>query len=203
LIELIKENGFCKLEDIAGGNDLLFRNLLDKNYFCVNMEDDGEVLVKLSSPKSSFSQANALLLETSNNVMKKKFISRYGKISFDFDRLFFFGEYNELIFATSLIVEYEVVDEVAKFKTLNSLYTFKILKDLPTAELSFIDKIQQQILDDEVADLLEKELDELISNRLNESHFSEEEFRELINDEIKSLRSGNGVLAMQMDRKPE
>ena len=142
ILSILASYEYIERDSLAVSDDFL-REIVDKNYLKIDLDGDGNTIIFLDKPTQLFSDANTLFLNSTNGYMDDKYSSRYGNIRFSSNLLYFFGEYGELIFRTSLLTSYEIKDDIVKFNTLNSIYEFKILKELPTVELASEDEIEK------------------------------------------------------------
>lgn len=111
----------------------LIREMVDSSYITLDFDEDNEMALKgvseISVPRI-INKDSTVILRSSTNSHMKKYIHRDGKIIFKDNLLYFIGRYDEIIFCTSLLIKYEINDDVVVFHTLNSEYTFKLIKEI-------------------------------------------------------------------------
>lgn len=114
--------------------DDLVREMIACNYIEIDFDENGVVVVKEPSNRFEHNHihkdSNAILLSSTNEYMESHYQFRDGVISFKEGMLFFHGRYKEIVFRTSLLRSYREQQDTAIFETLNSAYTFKLLKKI-------------------------------------------------------------------------
>ena len=143
LIVWLTKYEFLERDEFTEIDDIFLRELIEKNYLKIDLDEDGNTIVSLDKPTESFKAANTLFLNSTNKYMDKTYSNRYGKVKFYSNLLLFYGGFDELIFQTSLLTDYKLEDGIAKFSTLNSRYEFKVIKELPIVELASEDEIEE------------------------------------------------------------
>ena len=142
IIHWLNKYDSLKRDDFAI-DDIFLRELVDKNYLKIDFDEDGNTTLSLDKPTQTFSGANAKFSNSTNKHMDREYSNRYGTILFDSNMLYFYGEFGDKIFRTSLLTAYEINNQIVKFNTLNSSYEFEILKELPTVQLADEDEIKK------------------------------------------------------------
>lgn len=155
IIKMIHRYSVIYKDDISNDSfsaltiDELISDMVEYDYITLDIEEDGRLLIKQLDSKDRANnkiseKSNAIFQSSTNEYMKEQYSGMNGTIKFKHKLLWFFGRYNEVIFRTSLLTEYEIKDNIAIFKTLNSTYEFELLSgiDEPTvASKEEIDKI--------------------------------------------------------------
>jgi len=148
LTEVLKKYEFIELEALDISDDFI-RELHDEGYIIIDFDEEGKTIVSLGKPTNLFAEANMLLVDTTNNYMRK-YIGRYITAVFEDNSLYCFGKYGEFIFKTSLLKSYEQKDDVIKFYTLNSTYEFQLIKSLQNIQVAGKDEINKVLKQKEI-----------------------------------------------------
>ncbi len=114
--------------------DLLIAEMVQAKYITLNFDDNADEIVKEykgDKKADSISQkSNAMFIDSTNIEILNECKHRDGKITFRNGVLYFFGRFGEVVFRTSMLEDYEINGDLLTFKTINSAYKFKMLKDI-------------------------------------------------------------------------
>ena len=114
--------------------DFLIAEMVQAKYITLDFDDNGDEIVKEykgdKKADTISKKSNAIFIDTTNVEMLNEYKYRDGKIIFKDGVLYFFGRFDEVVFRTSLLEDYEVNADLLIFKTMNSIYKFKTLKDI-------------------------------------------------------------------------
>ncbi|MFK5937411.1 MAG: hypothetical protein QM497_03345 [Sulfurimonas sp.] len=114
--------------------DDLIREMYDLGYIELDLDEDGEMIIiksrKIFRSNELFKSANAVFINSTNKHINDKYSGRVGEIYFTNGILFFLGRYFEPIFRTSTIKNYKLENKKLTLHTLNSVYVFKLLKNI-------------------------------------------------------------------------
>jgi len=114
--------------------DLLIAKMVQAKYITLDFDDNGDEIVKEyeGDKKADIisTKSNAVFIDSTNKEMLNEYKFRDGIITFKNDVLYFFGRFDEVVFRTSFLKDYEINGDLISFKTMNSMYKFKMLKDI-------------------------------------------------------------------------
>ena len=114
--------------------DLLIAEMIQAKYITLDFDDNGDEIVKeyKGDKKADIisKKSNAIFIDSTNIEILNECKYRDGKITFRNGVLYFFGRFGEIVFRTSMLEYYEINDDLLIFKTMNSVYKFKMLKDI-------------------------------------------------------------------------
>jgi len=114
--------------------DLLIAEMIQAKYLILDFNESGDITTKeykgnKKADKVS-TKSNAVFIDSTNKEMLNEYKFRDGTITFKNDVLYFFGRFDEVVFRTSFLKDYEINGDLISFKTMNSMYKFKMLKDI-------------------------------------------------------------------------
>ena len=114
--------------------DFLIAEMVQAKYITLDFDDNGDEIVKeyKGDKKADIisKKSNAIFIDSTNIEILNEYKYRDGKITFRNGVLYFFGRFGEIVFRTSMLEYYEINDDLLIFKTMNSVYKFKMLKDI-------------------------------------------------------------------------
>ncbi len=114
--------------------DLLIAEMVQAKYITLDFDDNGDEIVKEykgdKKADSISKKSNAIFIDSTNIEILNEYKHRDGKITFRDGVLYFFGRFGEVVFRTSMLEDYEINGDLLTFKTMNSMYKFKMLKDI-------------------------------------------------------------------------
>ena len=114
--------------------DSLIDEMVKSKYIILDCDEQGNIVLKKNKNREEaetiHEDSNAIFIESTNEEMSNDYLFYDGKIFFRNQILYFYGRFSENIFHTSLLKNYEIKDDIVTFETMNSIYKFRILKDI-------------------------------------------------------------------------
>lgn len=136
---LLKQQAI-KMEDVYQSGfeksviDFLIAEMVQAKYITLDFDDNGDEIVKeyKGDKKADIlsKKSNAIFIDSTNIDILNEHKHRDGKITFRNGILYFFGRFGEVVFRTSMLEDYEINGDLLTFETMNSMYKFKMLKDI-------------------------------------------------------------------------
>ncbi|WP_434581528.1 hypothetical protein MLC52_05250 [Sulfurimonas sp. NW15] len=148
--ELYKHKSI-KIDDIYNNSeydrsfiDSIISGMVESKYMILDLNDNGETIIKEYKGDKKLDvvdeDSNAILIDSTNKEILEYNKMRDGKILLSSGQIYFFGKYGVVLFRTSGVDSYEIVEDIIIFKTLYSIYKFRMLKNFHIDNSDFFKK---------------------------------------------------------------
>jgi len=132
--EVIKMKDVYQSGSEKSAIDFLIAEMVQAKYITLDFDDNGDEIVKEykgdKKADSISKKSNAIFIDSTNIDILNEHKHRDGKITFRNGVLYFFGRFGEVVFRTSMLEDYGINADLLTFKTINSTYKFKMLKNI-------------------------------------------------------------------------